>query len=78
MGMFDGTVSWRSGFAPPATPLARRLLVYFRSGAYKYLYVTTSQHDRRPEFHDGEELRQQPYGLFRVYVGSLPIRAMER
>jgi len=27
-------VSWRSGFAPPETPLTRRLLVYFRSGAY--------------------------------------------
>jgi len=47
-------------------------------GTDEYLYVTTSQHDRRPEFHDGEELRQQPYGLFRVYVGSLPIRAIER
>jgi hypothetical protein len=27
-------VSWRSGFAPPATPFTRRLLVYFDSGAY--------------------------------------------
>ena len=27
-------VSRRSGFAPPATPLTRRLLVYFDSGAY--------------------------------------------
>ena len=25
-------VSWRSTFAPPATPLTRRLLVYFTSG----------------------------------------------
>ena len=25
----------RSGFTPPQTPLTRRLLVYFRSGAYK-------------------------------------------
>jgi sugar lactone lactonase YvrE len=47
-------------------------------GHDKYLYVTTSQHDRRPEFHDGKELRQQPYGLFRVYVGSQPVRAIER
>ena len=30
-------VSGRSGFDPPATPLARRLLVYFRSGAYRKL-----------------------------------------
>jgi hypothetical protein len=29
-------VSWRPGFAPPATPLTRPLLVYFRSGAYIY------------------------------------------
>ena len=29
-------VSWRLGFAPPATPLTRRLLVYFRSGAYTF------------------------------------------
>jgi hypothetical protein len=28
-------VSWRLGFAPPATPLTRRLLVYFPFGAYK-------------------------------------------
>jgi len=27
-------VFWRSGFAPPATPLTQRLLVYFASGAY--------------------------------------------
>lgn len=25
----------RSGFAPPSTPLTRRLLVYFHSGAYR-------------------------------------------
>ena len=29
-------VSWRSSFAPPATPLTRRLLVYFGSGAYTH------------------------------------------
>jgi hypothetical protein len=34
-------VSWRLGFAPPATPLTRRLLVYFRSGAY----TMTKEHD---------------------------------
>ena len=28
-------ISWRPGFAPPATPPTRRLLVYFRSGAYR-------------------------------------------
>ena len=47
-------------------------------GTDEYLYVTTSQHDRRPEFHDGEELRQQPYGLFRVYVGAQSVKATAR
>src|ERR1700722_255806 len=32
-------VSWRPGFAPPATPLTRHLLVYFRSGAYTNIYT---------------------------------------
>lgn len=47
-------------------------------GSDEYLYITTSQHDRRPEFHDGEELRQRPYGLYRIYVGAGPIEAKER
>jgi hypothetical protein len=29
-------VSRRPNFAPPSTPLTRRLLVYFRSGAYNH------------------------------------------
>jgi hypothetical protein len=32
-------VSWWSTFGPPATSLTRRLLVYFRSGAYIYSHV---------------------------------------
>lgn len=44
-------------------------------GADDYLYVTTSQHDRRAEFHQGEDLRRRPYGLFRVFIGSGPVRA---
>jgi sugar lactone lactonase YvrE len=47
-------------------------------GADKYLYITTSQHDRRAEFHHGKDLRQKPYGLYRVLVGSGPVRAEER
>ena len=47
-------------------------------GPDQYLYVTTSQHDRRAEFHGGEELRQLPYGLYRVLVGSGPVRPGER
>jgi sugar lactone lactonase YvrE len=45
-------------------------------GPDQYLYVMTSQHDRRPEFHDGTELRQQPYGVYRVFIGSDPMRAL--
>jgi sugar lactone lactonase YvrE len=47
-------------------------------GPDEYLYATTSQHDRRAEFHDGEDLRQRPYGLYRVFIGSQPARAAER
>jgi len=47
-------------------------------GTDKYLYVTTSQHDRRPEFHGGKELRQRPYGLYRVFVGAGPATARLR
>ena len=42
-----------------------------------YLYITTSQHDRRAEFHQGDDLRQKPYGLFKVFIGSGPVRAKE-
>ena len=45
-------------------------------GPDQYLYVTTSQHDRRAEFHDGTELRRQPYGVYRVFIGSDPRRAL--
>jgi sugar lactone lactonase YvrE len=44
-------------------------------GPDEYLYVTTSQHDRRAEFHDGEELRQKPYGLYKIFVGADAVRA---
>jgi sugar lactone lactonase YvrE len=47
-------------------------------GPDEYLYVTTSQHDRRPEFHNGEELRQRPYGLYRTFVGSKRAKASWR
>ena len=47
-------------------------------GSDKYLYITTSQHDLRPEFHDGKELRQPPYGLYRVFIGANPVEATVR
>jgi hypothetical protein len=50
-------VSWRLGFAPPATPLKRRLLVYFRSGAYTNALLITSR-DQEEDF--GPNLTIEP------------------
>jgi hypothetical protein len=44
-------------------------------GPDENLYVTTSQHDRRAEFHAGVDLRQKPYGLYKAFIGSGPVRA---
>jgi sugar lactone lactonase YvrE len=43
-------------------------------GPDQCLYVTTSQHDRREEFHSGTDLRQQPYGVYRVFISSDPAK----
>jgi sugar lactone lactonase YvrE len=43
-------------------------------GPDEYLYVTSSQHDRRPQFHDGEDLRERPFAVYRVFVGAGPVR----
>lgn len=47
-------------------------------GRDEYLYVTSSQNDLRPEFHDGEDQRQHPFGLYRVFIGSPPVHAPAR
>lgn len=39
-----------------------------------YLYVTANQLFNQPSMHDGKDLRQKPYVLFRVKVGTKPIR----
>jgi hypothetical protein len=38
MGMFDGTSFPAVCFLSAETPLTRRLLVYFRSGAYSFWF----------------------------------------
>lgn len=38
-----------------------------------YLYVTASQLHRQARFHEGRDLRQKPYGLFRVRVDAQPV-----
>jgi sugar lactone lactonase YvrE len=39
-----------------------------------YLYVTSSQHNRGPLFHAGEDLRHKPFSLYRVWIGAGPVR----
>ena len=39
-----------------------------------YLYVTANQLYNQPTMHNGKDLRQKPYVLFRVKVGVKPIR----
>ncbi len=39
-----------------------------------YLYVTANQLFNQPSMHDGKDLRQKPYLLFRVKLGAKPIR----
>lgn len=35
-----------------------------------FLYVTSSQTDRRPQYNNGQDLRQRPFGLYRTPTGS--------
>lgn len=39
-----------------------------------YLYFTANQLHRQPSFHNGEDLREKPYVLFRVDVGAKPVQ----
>ncbi len=39
-----------------------------------YLYVTANQLHRQPSMHNGQDLRQKPYQLFRIKVGTQPVR----
>ncbi|HSV13118.1 MAG TPA: L-dopachrome tautomerase-related protein [Tepidisphaeraceae bacterium] len=41
-------------------------------GGDGYLYVTANQLNRQPRFHRGQDLRKQPYVLFRVKVDAQP------
>jgi len=38
-----------------------------------YLYVTVNQLHRGPRFHQGRDLRERPFGLFRVLVDASPV-----
>ncbi|MGI8769915.1 MAG: L-dopachrome tautomerase-related protein [Acidobacteriaceae bacterium] len=41
-----------------------------------YLYVTANQLNRQPTMHNGQDLRQKPYVLFRIKTDSKRIRLM--
>lgn len=38
-----------------------------------YLYFTANQLHRQDRFHEGKDLREKPYALFRVKVGATPV-----
>jgi sugar lactone lactonase YvrE len=38
-----------------------------------HLYFTVNQLDRQPRFHEGKDLRQKPYVLFRIKVDGQPV-----
>ena len=42
-------------------------------GSDGYLYFTANQLNRQPHFHNGQDLRQQPYALFRVRIDQQPV-----
>ena len=39
-----------------------------------YLYFTANQLDRQPPFHEGQDLRQKPYILFRLKIDAGPVQ----
>lgn len=38
-----------------------------------YLYFTANQLHRQPQFNWGRDLREKPYSLFRIFVGTQPV-----
>jgi sugar lactone lactonase YvrE len=38
-----------------------------------YLYVTANQLHRQARFHNGQDLRQKPYTLFRIHIDAQPV-----
>lgn len=42
-------------------------------GTDGYLYFTANQLQRQPQFHEGRDLRQHPYSLFRVKIDAGPV-----
>ena len=38
-----------------------------------YLYVTANQLHRQARYHNGQDLRQKPYTLFRIHIDAQPV-----
>lgn len=38
-----------------------------------YLYFTANQLHRQPRYHNGQDLREKPYSLFRVRIDANPV-----
>ncbi len=38
-----------------------------------YLYFTVDQWNRNPTYHNGQDLREKPYSLFRIYIDAQPV-----
>ena len=38
-----------------------------------YLYFTANQLHRQPQFHEGQDLREKPYTLFRIKIDAGPV-----
>jgi len=41
-----------------------------------YLYFTANQLHRQPRYHNGQDLRQKPYSLFRTRINATPVRLL--
>ncbi len=39
----------------------------------RYLYFTVDQWNRNPSYHNGQDLREKPYVLFRIYIDAPPV-----
>lgn len=47
----------------------------FSIGPDKYLYFNANQLQRQAGFHKGEDLREKPYSLFRLFIGKGPAQS---
>ena len=44
----------------------------FTIGCDKYLYVIVNQLHRQARYHYGQDMREKPYSLFKVFIDEMP------